>query len=80
MILLWIALLLFAAALAALSLLNASWIAPTPSGRLILIAHRGTAQPVDRAAGGPACTARRIRPIARAAWRSTSSPAPSAMR
>jgi glycerophosphoryl diester phosphodiesterase len=57
-------LLLFAAAVVALSLLNASWIAPTPPGRLILIAHHGTAQPVDRAAGGPACSARRIRPIA----------------
>lgn len=41
---------LFALACAALSLLNASWIAPKPAGRLVLVAHRGVAQPIDRAA------------------------------
>lgn len=45
-----IALILFALACVALSLLNASWIAPKPGGRLVLVAHRGVAQPIDRAA------------------------------
>jgi glycerophosphoryl diester phosphodiesterase len=58
-ILLW----LIAAAAVALALMNASWIAPAPPGRLILVAHHGTAQPFDRAAGETGCTARRIRPI-----------------
>ena len=57
-----VALLVLAAVAVGLSLLNASWIAPTPPGRLTLIAHRGTAQ--MPAEGAPAdCPARRIRPI-----------------
>ncbi|PSJ43185.1 glycerophosphodiester phosphodiesterase family protein [Allosphingosinicella deserti] len=44
----------------AVSLINASWIAPTPRNRLTLIAHHGLAQPL---ADGPedGCTAARIR-------------------
>jgi glycerophosphoryl diester phosphodiesterase len=46
-----------------LSLLNASWIAPKPPGRLTLVAYRGIGQQVDRAAAGSdACTARHIVP------------------
>ena len=57
-----IALALLAAVCVALTLLNASWLAPTPPGRLALVAHHGTAQqPADRAAAG--CPARRIRPL-----------------
>jgi glycerophosphoryl diester phosphodiesterase len=52
-----IALLLVAAAAVALSAMNASWLAPAPKGRLVLVAHRGIAQPVDRDAGGD-CSAR----------------------
>jgi len=58
-----IALLLLAVMAVGLSLFNASWIAPTPPGRLVVVAHRGTAQPYDRAGGGEGCPARRIRPI-----------------
>jgi glycerophosphoryl diester phosphodiesterase len=57
--------LLALAALAALALsaMNASWFAPAPKGALVLIAHRGIGQPVDRAApGAAACSARAIRP------------------
>jgi glycerophosphoryl diester phosphodiesterase len=36
-----------AAASVGLSLLNASWLAPKPSGQLVLIAHRGVAQGED---------------------------------
>jgi glycerophosphoryl diester phosphodiesterase len=54
-----IALALVAAAAVALSLINASWLAPRPAGALTLIAHRGVAQPFDRAAAGP-CSARSI--------------------
>jgi len=44
-----------------LSLINASWLAGRPGGRLILIAHRGSGQPI--AAGAPAdCNARHVRP------------------
>ena len=50
---------LVAAAAVALSLMNASWLAPKPAGALTLIAHRGVAQPFDRAAAGP-CSARSI--------------------
>jgi len=48
-----------AAAAVALSLMNASWLAPMPAGRLVLVAHRGVAQPVDRAAA-QGCSAARI--------------------
>ncbi|HEY0043262.1 MAG TPA: glycerophosphodiester phosphodiesterase family protein [Allosphingosinicella sp.] len=50
-----------AGAAVALSLLNASWIAPTPSGKLILVAHRGIAQPLSEDAGTGPCAATRIR-------------------
>ncbi|QAY75783.1 glycerophosphodiester phosphodiesterase family protein [Sphingosinicella sp. BN140058] len=51
-----------AACAVAVSLINASWIAPTPRDHLTLIAHHGLAQPSDgdSAAG---CTAPRIRPV-----------------
>jgi glycerophosphoryl diester phosphodiesterase len=54
-----IALLAVAAAAVALSLFNASWTASRPAGALVLIAHRGVAQPFDRATAGP-CSARNI--------------------
>lgn len=42
----------------ALSLLNASWIAPAPAGQLILVAHHGVAQaPTD----GTGCPAARVK-------------------
>ncbi|HEX6375296.1 MAG TPA: glycerophosphodiester phosphodiesterase family protein [Allosphingosinicella sp.] len=45
------------------SLINASWIAPRARGPLILVAHRGLAQQIDRAAvGRDICTATRILP------------------
>ncbi|HWT13868.1 MAG TPA: glycerophosphodiester phosphodiesterase family protein [Allosphingosinicella sp.] len=53
-----------AAACVALSLFNASWLASTPQGKLVLVAHRGTAQPVDRGVGREGCSALRIRPVA----------------
>lgn len=56
-----IGLVLLALACVALTLLNASLIAPKPQGQLVIIAHRGTAQLVDPAAAGEACPARRIR-------------------
>ena len=49
-----------ALACATLSVMNASWIAPMPQGALALIAHRGIAQPIDRARAG-ACGARAMR-------------------
>lgn len=56
-----VALLLVAAGSIALSAMNASWIAPRPQGRLVLVAHRGVAQPIDReAAAGSDCSARHI--------------------
>jgi len=46
----------------AASLLNASWLAPTPKGKLLLIAHRGVAQQFSREGlGRQDCTATRIR-------------------
>lgn len=54
------ALLLIAAAAVAVSLLNASWLAPAPQGPLVLLAHRGVAQPVDRAAAAGGCSARHV--------------------
>lgn len=50
---------LVAIAAVALSAMNASWIASKPTGPLILVAHRGVAQPLDLAAGG--CSARHMR-------------------
>jgi len=46
----------------ALSLLNASWIAPNPQGRLLMVAHRGVTQQFPREGlGRQDCTASRIR-------------------
>jgi glycerophosphoryl diester phosphodiesterase len=52
---------LIAVAVAAvgLSIANASWLASRPGGALVLVAHRGVAQPLDRATAGP-CSARSI--------------------
>jgi glycerophosphoryl diester phosphodiesterase len=60
----WRYLLLGAAALAFLfSLLNASWLAPRPPGRLIVVANRGIAVPFDhKGLKKDDCTATRIRP------------------
>ena len=50
-----------AAIAVALSLLNASWLAPAPKGRLLLVAHRGVAQQFSREGlGRQDCTATRI--------------------
>lgn len=49
-----------AAAAVGLSLFNASWLAPTPPGDLMMIAHRGTAQTFQDADGD--CPARRMNP------------------
>lgn len=46
----------------ALSLLNASWIAPAPEGKLVLVAQGGIAQSYDEDAAGKACTAASIGP------------------
>ena len=52
-----------AAFAATVSLINASWIAPVPTGPRILVAHRGLAQQFDRAGvDNETCTAARIRP------------------
>ena len=59
----WIALGLALAAMAGLYLLNASWLAPPPRGRAVLIAQRGVAQVFDRKAiDNSSCTARHIPP------------------
>jgi len=55
-----IALLVFALVSLVLSAMNASWFAPRPKGALVLIAHRGIGQPIDRARAGE-CGARAIR-------------------
>ncbi len=45
-----------------LSVINASWIAPSPRGRLLMVAHRGVAQQFSREGlGRQDCTATRIR-------------------
>ena len=47
----------------AVSLLNASWLAPNPRGKLMLVAHRGVAQQFSREGiGEEACTAARSLP------------------
>ena len=47
----------------AVSLLNASWLAPKPKGKLLLGAHRGLAQQFSReGVDNQTCTATRIRP------------------
>lgn len=56
-----IAAILFALAALALSLLNASWIAPQPRGRLLLVAERGIGQPLESARREQSgCSATRI--------------------
>jgi glycerophosphoryl diester phosphodiesterase len=46
-----------------LSITNASWVAPKPQGRLLLIAHRGAAQQYPHSGDDDdTCTAARIRP------------------
>ena len=48
----------------ALSLVNASWLAPDPQGKLTLVAHRGLAQQFSReGVDNETCTATRIRPV-----------------
>ena len=56
------ALVLLAGLCVALTLLNASWLAPAPAGELAVIAHRGTIQPEDPAPDG--CPARHVRLLA----------------
>ena len=59
----WIALGMAVAVMAGLYLLNASWLAPAPHGRAVVIAQRGLAQVYDRKAVDDAsCTARLIPP------------------
>ncbi len=51
----------FAVLLTALTALNASWLAPRPGGKLILVAHRGlTQQPGPAGAGSSDCPAAHI--------------------
>lgn len=54
-------LLAVALVLAGLSLMNASWLAGAPGGRLTLIAHRGSGQPIAWNAPGD-CNARQVAP------------------
>jgi glycerophosphoryl diester phosphodiesterase len=55
------ALLAVALIIVTLSLMNASWLAGRPEGRLVLIAHRGSGQPIP--ADAPAdCNARHVTP------------------
>jgi len=54
---------LLAVALLVLTFVNASWLAPTPRGRVQLIAHRGVYQAFDhRGVTATSCTATRIEP------------------
>ena len=58
-----IALAVVAAIAVPLSLLNASWMAPKPKGKMMVVAHRGVAQQFDRkGVDNETCTATRIRP------------------
>jgi glycerophosphoryl diester phosphodiesterase len=45
-----------------LSLINASWIAPDPKGRLVLVARRGVGPPLLAAGDDKGCSAARIAP------------------
>lgn len=64
-----------AAALAVtLSLMNASWIAPKPAGRLIVVAQRGIAQPLKDGADPQACAAAQIRDPGQSLWIENSLP------
>ncbi|MGE5723449.1 MAG: glycerophosphodiester phosphodiesterase family protein [Sphingomonadales bacterium] len=49
--------LLIAVAMLLLSVINASWLAASPGGKLILVAQRGVAQPVDPGAARAGCSA-----------------------
>jgi len=49
-------LLLIALATLLLSVINASWLAASPGGKLILVAQRGVAQPVDPGAARAGCS------------------------
>jgi glycerophosphoryl diester phosphodiesterase len=52
-----------AVSVVALSLINASWLAPTPKGKLIMVSHRGVAQQFSReGVDRDTCTANRIEP------------------
>ncbi|HYD11669.1 MAG TPA: glycerophosphodiester phosphodiesterase family protein [Allosphingosinicella sp.] len=55
------ALIAVALVIVTLSLINASWLAGRPAGRLSLIAHRGSGQPIAADAPGD-CNARHVRP------------------
>jgi glycerophosphoryl diester phosphodiesterase len=58
-----LALVVLAAIAVPLTLINASWLAPRPAGRLIVVANRGIAVPFDREGlKDDDCTATRIRP------------------
>ena len=58
-----IGLVLLALICVGLTLLNASWLTPKPGGPLIVLAHRGTVQPTEGAAGDD-CPARHVRELA----------------
>src|SRR6185295_19551852 len=51
---------LVAIAAVTLSAINASWVAAKPTGPLIVVAHRGVAQPIDPNAPAGDCSARRL--------------------
>ena len=55
-----IILIALALAFVILTILNASWLAGKPEGRLVLIAHRGTAQPTDASAAAGGCDAAHV--------------------
>lgn len=58
-----LALIVVAAIAVPLTLINASWLAPRPPGRLIVVANRGIAVPFDhRGLKDDDCTATRIKP------------------
>ena len=58
----------FATVVVTLSLLNASWIAPEPEGRLKVVAQRGIAQPLREGADPAGCAAAQIAPPEGALW------------
>ena len=57
----WAALIVALLALT-VSLLNGSWLAPAPAGKLMLIAHRGIVQPLREGADPAACAAANMAP------------------
>lgn len=63
-----------AALAVALSLVNASWIAGKPEGRLIVVAQRGIAQPLKADAAPSACAAAQIRDPGQSLWIENSLP------